>query len=206
MAPLREGSSAGSAGDPLPVIYSPAIEGFVRAYRERLTPEVVREIAALGMNFDALAPAYPLEIFERAMRRTGEILYPELALSARFRRIGYEFVGGYVQTTLGRAVLIVARAFAPERMFQRMSRIFRGGSNYLGSETTLLGPGHVELRTWMLSDFVEGWRGRPTLQLDYRLGILEGAAEMIGIRDAVVTVLEKSAEDQSVRYRIRWSP
>lgn len=195
--------------NPLPdnpaVIFGSAIEGFARTYRDRLVPSVRDEMAALGINLDDILPAYSLDVFERAMRRAGEAIYPDLPLSERWRRMGREFVEGYVQTMMGTAVMAMARVLGPRRTLERVVRTFRTGSNYLGAETTGLGPTEVEIRTWMLEPYLPQWRGKDLLHLDYRHGILEGMLARLGVREAAVTIVEKDLQTQSARYRVRWS-
>lgn len=69
----------------------------------------------------------------------------------------------------------------------------------------MLAPTDVEIRSWMLEPYLQQWKGKELLHLDYRLGILEGMMVGLGVRDATVTVVEKDLATQSARYRIRWS-
>lgn len=198
-------SSSSAAPLEVPVIFGSAIEGFYRTYRERLTPSVKAEIAALGIDFDHILPAYDLEVFERAFRRAGERIYPSLPEQERWRRLGREFVDGYVQTPLGKAVMVMSKLLGPRRTLERIARTFRTGSNYVATETTIISDTELELKTWMTQPYLEAWRGRATLHLDYRLGILEAVMAMFVTRESSVKVLEKNLLEQSARYRIRWT-
>lgn len=188
----------------VPLVFDTAIEGFVRAYRSRLTPELKAEMTSLGIDPDQLAHAYHLEVFERVFKRVGEVLYPELDDTERWRRIGRQFVQGYVETSIGRTLLMFAKALGPRITLEKMARAFRTGSNHVAAEARRLGPAELELHTWMVQPFVESWRGRSTLHLVYRQGILEGTLVALGVSDGTVELVEKDLWNQSARYRIRW--
>lgn len=186
------------------VIFSQAIEGFARTYDAQLTPKLRNEMKELGIDLDRLLPAYPLDVFERVMRHTGAAIYPEMEEAERWRRMGREFIEGWVQTTVGKALQVMARLIGPHRFFARIARTFRAGSNYLDAEATKLGPTEIDLRVWMLQPYLAEWSGKPLLHLDYRLGLLEGAMAGFEVKEFSVTMIEKDFVTQSGRYRIRW--
>ena len=197
---------ANDATGDIAVIFSPVIEGLMRTYGNRITPELKAQMAQRGVNLDRLLPAYPLGTFEDAFRHAGESLYPDLDHVERWRRRGREFVEGFTHTAIGGALTAMGRLIGPRRTLERAVRTFRNGSNYLGGETKVVSPTEVEVRTWMVEPYIDRWRGIPTLQLDYRVGILEGMMNALQVKNPRVTLEEKSFDTQSARYRVRWDP
>lgn len=104
------------------VVFSTAIEGFMKSVGNRLTPELRKELAELGVNVDVPQVAYPLEIWERALRRASEALFPAEADADRWRLMGRAFMHGYVETLVGRASFAMARLLGPRRTLERMAR------------------------------------------------------------------------------------
>ncbi len=187
-----------------PVVFSTAIEGFVKSVGERITPQMKGELAALGIDLDSPQVAYPLATWEDGLRRVSAALFPEEEEAMRWRLMGRTFMHGYVQTLIGRAALTMGRVLGPRRTLERMARNFRTAANYIECEAKVIGPQEVELFTYMRAPYVESWRGRSSITLDYRHGVLEGTLEVLGAKNPRVEIIERDLEAQSARYRARW--
>ncbi|MBX7116382.1 MAG: DUF2378 family protein [Myxococcaceae bacterium] len=185
------------------VVFGSAVEGFVKSLRSPLAPHVLQEFARLGIDLEQPAPAYALENWETAMRFTANDLYGSLPDDERYRQLGRDFIKGYIQTAFGKAALAFTRIIGPRRTLQRMSNNFRSAANYIGCEASDLRERHVELRTWMLPQFLPYWRNRPTFFVHYRHGVLEEMMAQQSV-EARVETLSYQPEDQTARYSVTW--
>ncbi len=185
------------------VVFASAVEGFVKSLRGPIAPHVRQEFTRLGIDLNQPAPAYTLENWETAMRFAANDLYGELPDNDRFRQMGRDFIKGYIQTAFGKAALTFTRLIGPRRTLQRMSNNFRSAANYIGCEATDLRDRYVELRIWMLPQFLPQWRNRPTFFVHYRHGVLEEVMAQQSV-DAKVEILSYSPEDQTARYGVSW--
>ena len=65
-----------STGSGEPVVFSPAIEGAVRACGDRITPGLRAKAKALGIDLDATMVAYPVDTFLLVFLMLAEALVP----------------------------------------------------------------------------------------------------------------------------------
>lgn len=186
------------------VIFASAVEGFVKGLRAPLPKHVLDELTRLGIDLDQPAPAYTLEAWETAMRFAAAELYPAMTESERFRTLGHDFIQGYIQTAFGKAALAFIRITGPKRMLHRMSNNFRSAANYIGCEASDIADRHVELRTWMLPQYLPQWRDRPVFFVHYRHGVLEELMTLQGLDAAKVDILSYQPSDQTARYGVTW--
>jgi uncharacterized protein (TIGR02265 family) len=185
------------------VVFDTAFESWVRSYGPRVTPALREALRPLGVDLEHLSPAYPLADWDAFVRLTARTFFPDLADDAAHRRMGREFMQGYVQTGVGRAAMLMARVIGPRRMLERMGRNFRTAGNSIDAVTTVVGPNEVEVETRMLPAFLHEWAGRPSVMVHYRAGILEGSLDVIGASpEAEVRAYDVAA--QVTRYRVRW--
>ncbi len=186
------------------VIFEGALEGVLRSFGPRLTPELRAGAKALGIDFEHLLPAYPMEKWEQLVRLVAASLFPGLPEEQQWERMGFEFMEGYLQTLLGRAALAIGRVIGPRRTMERMGRNFRTAGNYLHAEAVTHGPTDVEVTTRVVEPFRSQWANRPTVMLAYRIGVLRGAMFALGVPDARVEVVSWDPVALVARYRVRW--
>jgi uncharacterized protein (TIGR02265 family) len=187
-----------------PLVFASAVEGFRSGLGDRLDPALLKELKDLGLDLRRPMPAYPLDVWEAAMRRSAAVLFQGDDEAERHRRLGKAFIDGYVNTALGAAALTIGRLIGPARMMSRMSRNFRVVTNYIGSEAVPKSERQVELRTWMMEPYLAHWVNRPTLFVDYRHGVLEAVLEAIKVKGQV-DVVERDYTRQVAAYRICWT-
>jgi uncharacterized protein (TIGR02265 family) len=185
------------------VAFSSALEGFGRAFRARIPAATLDELRGLGLDFDHLQPAYPLQTWEQTVRVVARALFPEAAPEEGWHRLGREFVPGYSETLLGRAILGMAKVVGPRRFMERIGRNLRTGGNFAVVRCRGVGANEVELDSSIDAPFLAEWAGRELVMHRYRQGIFEGALEAIGVQGAVERV-EMDRQRQAARYRVRW--
>src|SRR5512145_3020631 len=108
------------------LIFSSSFEGmFLRALRDRLTPELKAKLRDEGVDLDKkLAPGYPLDVWMRCVDHAAQALYPSLKFGDAHWKLGEDFVRGYAETTIGHAMFAVLKLLGPMRAVARLERSF----------------------------------------------------------------------------------
>lgn len=191
---------------PEPVIFTTAFEGVRKAFGHRFTPELVAEMKAVGVDFEALQAGYPFDTWFAMSRVVVKALMdPDLPVGEQYRRWGRDFMPGYVQTTVGFATLTMARLLGVRRTLHRMGRNFKTSGNYTETTVTDVEPGRVHLHTWVLPEYLPRIpKDSPPLVFDYRHGVLEGTLDLLNAPNPDITIIERDEVQFSVKYDIRW--
>jgi uncharacterized protein (TIGR02265 family) len=185
------------------VVFDGTFDGLGRAFRSRLSPTLLAELRATGLDFDRLQPAYPLEVWEKVARQVAAAIVPGGPETEAWRLLGQGFVEGYRQTLLGASVMAMAKVLGVRRFVARMGRNFRTGSNFAQMTVTLLGDTEAVIESRVDPLFLAQWTGKSLLMPHYRLGVLEGALKAYGA-DATVELVASDAVAQVATYRVRW--
>jgi uncharacterized protein (TIGR02265 family) len=185
------------------VVFDGTFDGLGRAFRSRLSPTLLAELRATGLDFDRLQPAYPLEVWEKVARQVAAAIFPGVPETEAWRLLGQGFVEGYRQTLLGASVMAMAKVLGVRRFVARMGRNFRTGSNFAQMTVTLLGDTEAVIESRVDPLFLAQWTGKSLLMPHYRLGVLEGALKAYGA-DATVELVASDAVAQVATYRVRW--
>lgn len=176
------------------VVFEQTIEGlFLRGLGRRVTPGLKAELKLAGLDLGArLLPAYPFEVWMRALEITARTLYPRLSADEAMFQVGTAFIEGYKETFLGRAVLGVVRVLGPHRAMLRATQSFRSGNNYTQTTLKVLDPRTLEL--WM--NEVGPWPS-------FTAGIVHSALAVTGVAPTVEVLTH---DGQAATYRVSWSP
>lgn len=183
-----------------PVVFGPAFEALQRSFR--LSPDVVQQLSALGVRFDALQPGYPLSTFLAALDVVANGLQVGTPVT-RYRLLGRAYVKGWVSTKIGLASVTVGRLLGPKRMMLRMQQTFRTSANYVETKATERPPRAIELLVKAGDEFVPHLPADCARLIDYRHGLLEGLVEQFGINDSV-DIVERDDARAMARYLVRW--
>jgi len=186
-----------------PVIFSTVAEGARKAFGARLTPELLAKMKAVGFDLDSQQVAYPLLPFLDAIGVLADELFPKQPRTKQLRLLGREFILGYRATTIGFAVLTMARVIGLKRTLLRMGRNLHTTANYLEVDTEDAGPSEVIVRTKVRQEF----RAIITpsylaIVNGYRVGVFEGTFQELGARGEVT--MDGPAERPEVAFRLRW--
>jgi uncharacterized protein (TIGR02265 family) len=106
-------------------------------------------------------------------------------------QIGVDFLEGYRETFLGRAVLGMIRVLGPSRTLKRATQNFRSGNNYTESRVTEVSSTCCEL--WM--NEVGPW---PT----FTAGLMHAALSNAGVEPAITV---QSFDGHAATYRCAWT-
>lgn len=174
------------------LIFSQTVEGlFLRALGSEVTPTLRATLSTLGVDLDRLLPAYPLDVWNRALRAAADALYPQLPTEEAAKQLGMRTVQGYQSTLIGQATFAFARLIGPRRTLLRAKQNWRSGNNYTEVVLTERGP------TDFLAVFNERGLSRFASQ-----GVLQAGLEFAGARELVVTI--EKLEQRSVTYAVKW--
>lgn len=187
-----------------PVLFGHTVEALHSAFGDRLNNAARQSLLQIGMDMNAPLPAYPLYVGEEAIKVMARALYPELPEKQGWERMGEEWLEGYLQTMLGKAILAMGRTIGLRRVLERMQRNFKTASNYLSAAAVVHGPTDVELRTWIEPPYLDFCSGRESVLLHYRVGILRQAVHEFRARNPDVSIEAWEPATQTARYRIRW--
>jgi uncharacterized protein (TIGR02265 family) len=188
-----------------PVVFGGAIEALQRAIKKELTPQLVAEVSALGIDLYAPAAGYALSTWESAIALIAVRLRPGLPPDEQHRQFGQIFMDGYVETLLGSATLAMARLLGAKRTMLRMGRNFRTVANYIECTTVEDGPNGVLLTTYMKPEYLPAHTPKRGIFFDYRRGILERTLALLG-HDGSVELADRDLEQQRAVFRVQWAP
>ena len=173
------------------VVFEQGVEGLVRTIGPRMTPQLKARLAGVGLKVDApLLPAYPLDTWMKCLFVAAEELWPGVPPDQALFQLGEEFIDGYRQTFLGRAMLGLIRVIGPRRTLQRATRNFRTGNNYTESKVTELGPKSLDL-----------WMNEVGPYPTFTQGIVTAAVRASGV---AVKLEIKEYDGHACTYRCSW--
>ena len=174
------------------LIFAQTIEGLLRSLGGRVTPQLTEGLRLRGLNLSAaLLPAYSLSVWVEVLSFVATQLHPGLALDEAVAAVGREFMDGYAQTLVGRAMVPMMRLIGPRRTLERVTRQFRTGNNF--SETRLNQLSPSEFTLWVNEVQLAGWY----------IGILSRGLELAGSREVKIELLSREAGAGT--FRVRWT-
>jgi uncharacterized protein (TIGR02265 family) len=188
-----------------PVEFSTVVEGARRAFARQLTPELLARLKATGMDFLSPLPAYPMDTFLQALNVLAEAVLPGQPREAQHRKLGRDFMQGYVETALGRAVLTMARVVGVRRTLLRVGRSLKTTGNYVEAAAREDGPDAMHLTISVLPEFRARITPAWAAVAWYRRGVFEGTLEQLGVQGSVEP-LDNGHGAAVVEYRISWKP
>jgi uncharacterized protein (TIGR02265 family) len=155
---------------------------FLRAFRDRMTPGLSRELLEIGLDFNALKPTYPYSYFVKSLELIAKHLFPNESLESSVPKIGERLVTSYFETLLGKPLLALLRVLRPVRGLHRMKQNFRASNNFSESQLVELSPHSFQL-----------WLNEPGLPGLSTLGVLRKGLTLAGSSQVKVTILATDA-------------
>lgn len=189
-----------------PVVFAAALDGIVRAFGARLSPELHAQSRSLGVDLLHRQVAYPVDTFLPVFLLLAETLVPgdEASRPQRLRRFGHEVTVAFAQTGIGMATITMARVVGIRRALQRAGRNIRNTGNYLDAEGLVVDTTEVHLVTRVLPAFHAFVKPAWGVTELYRVGIIEAFLEQLHARDPRVEVLRRDADGFETTYRVTW--
>jgi uncharacterized protein (TIGR02265 family) len=172
------------------IVFGSSVEGQLRALGPELSPEVKRQLIALGVNPDKLLPGYSVPVYAKLIDFVGAQRFPELEGAERDRALGREFIIGFGHTFVGKATLAMGKVLGPMRATLRLTRTMRTVNNYSVSEAIPLSSTSVQV--WC----------QPVLRPWYYVGVFEQAGKQLH-GDSYKVELQKF-EGERADFLVSW--
>ena len=166
------------------------IESLQKGFGERLTPAVLAQWKALGVDVKKLPPAIPADVMAECLRVLARELFPHLSLEEGLRQVGVSFILGWQQTLLGAAASAMLRLIGPVRSLGRLERAFRTADNYSSAVATIQGANDAVIDVADVAELPTYWRG-----------LFEAALHVMGLKGRVELALY---EPPRARYLLHW--
>ncbi|MDP3237641.1 MAG: DUF2378 family protein [Myxococcales bacterium] len=126
------------------VAFSSLMQSLEKILRPIDAPTMER-VRALGIDFDKLLPAYPVETWYAGVELAMSRFDPSLTPEQKQNHFGVRLVEVYGDTLVGKAMYAMMRIIGPERSIQRATRSFRTATNFLDTSYVVHGPRDWEL-------------------------------------------------------------
>lgn len=162
------------------VIFSHSVKAFIDQVvvrRGLLDKDLRRELTALGIDLDK-PKDIPLAPWLKALEITAARLQPGASRELALEEVGREMFRGFVNTVVGRALLLVMKLQGPRRTLHSIANSYKSADSVTKVTTREVSPTEFELT------FV-GTGGVPT----YKRGLLLEVFAQLGV-NATVTYAE----------------
>lgn len=171
------------------VAFSSLMQSLEKILRPIDAPTMER-VRALGIDFDKLLPAYPVETWYAGIELAMSRFDPSLTPEQKQNHFGVRLVEVYGDTLVGKAMYAMMRLIGPERSIQRATRSFRTATNFLDTSYVVHGP-----RDWELT--------MNEVVFPHRYpGFFEKALSVAGAKNVKVELTRLT--DTHASYRSRW--
>lgn len=183
--------AAGNSGD---IVFDNTVDGlFRRALGRTMTARCKERLKAAGLDLDAkLKPAYPRLQYYEFVNIAAEELYPRLSRDDAHYELGKQFVAGFQETLLGKAVVSLVKLLGPRKTLAKMTQNMQSSNNYMKTTLLEIDGNEYEIVLSQVS-------GAPR----YFEGVLLRAIELSGGQNAVVKPTR--GEGPGYSYRCSWT-
>jgi len=175
-------------------VFDNTVDGlFRRALGRRMTPHCRERLKAAGLDLDAkLRPAYPRLQYYRFVNIAAEELYGGMSRDEAHYELGKQFMVGFQETLLGKAVTSLVKLLGPKKTLAKMTQNMQSSNNYMKTSLKELGPGDFEITLSQVS-------GAPR----YFEGVLFLAVSLTGGANA--RVVPTRSDGPGCVYRCTWT-
>jgi uncharacterized protein (TIGR02265 family) len=176
------------------VVFRHSVEAFldhVLVKRGLMLPDLVKELAAMGID-PRRARDVTIGEFYKLVELAASRLGPGRTREANLEEVGRAMLRGYVDSLVGRGILIGARMMGPRRTLLRMAENFKTADNVTRITTAEPAPNTVDIN---LSP--DG--GVP----DYHRGLFSEVFVVLGVRQYKV---ESRPSAFGALHRMSWEP
>ena len=176
------------------VVFGSGFEAlFSKDFRNRVSPQLEKELSALGVRLDrAFNPAYPVEVWASVLSLCARHLYREDSLPEAYRKLGRSTVVGFGETFMGKALFPLQRLIGPVRALDRAARSYASTNNYTKVVLTQMGPTSFD---FYLNE-------KHTLP-EYDMGVIEEMLTHLRVPSPRVTL--KTQDADGFTMRLEWT-
>jgi uncharacterized protein (TIGR02265 family) len=174
------------------LVYDFGVESLFRGLGARLTPELKQQVRVIGIDLDKkLLPAYPKELWVRAVDAVASELSRGSTLAAARRELGHAITLGFAEGALGRLMAPGVRLMGVRRILLRIPKNLAMSNNFMRVAATETGPSalRVEMNEAVPSP-------------EFLCGVIEAMAGYSGAKSCEVRF---AAEGPLVVFTVTWS-
>jgi uncharacterized protein (TIGR02265 family) len=177
------------------LVFSPSVEALLmRGVGHRMTPGLQEQLRELGIDLGKpLLPAYPTEVWERAVEVVARALHPDLSMAEAQWKLGESTVYGFEQTVLGKAMVALSKLIGPRRALLRFPTMSKSSNNYSSMSLRELAANDFEV---VCEPFV-GWS-------EYVQGCIRAVLDVTGAKDPRVELVSHAREAERIVLRASW--
>ena len=173
------------------VTFGTAFEAlYLRAFADKVTPELKAKLKAMGLNLDKLDAAYPNSTWVNTLEVAGKTFFPSESPEIAYTKMGERLVESYFETLIGIPLLAISKLLGPHRTLGRMTKNFRTSNNYTETDLVQRGPHEYEM-----------WVNEPGDSRYITLGVMQHGLRLTGSPKTKIELL--SADDNGARFLIK---
>jgi uncharacterized protein (TIGR02265 family) len=113
---------------------------YVNALRVPAEGSFADDLRAVGIELRELRSVYATDVWRDGLDVAWRHCYPHLSRYEGWRRLGRDFINGYLQTVVGRFIASVLPLLTAERFVDRVPSFVRTGIGGSGCESVLMSP------------------------------------------------------------------
>jgi uncharacterized protein (TIGR02265 family) len=172
------------------LIFENSVAGMLRCLSKPIEPSMLIQLTSIGINPHKLKPAYTVDEYMKLMNVLGAHKYSHLQEAERDYELGRDFIKGFFDTMIGKALFSVAKVLGPLRGTRRLPRSMKSVNNYTEAGITEFSEREVEV--WIT----------PAFRPHFYVGLFEESGKlMFGPK---YQVNFKSFENEKGVFRISW--
>ena len=173
-----------------------------------MTPDLRARFEALGVHVDgSLLASYPHHQWDLAVSMAVREFYPGMSVPEGYHQLGCDFVAGFQQTLIGKAVAQVARLIGVERTMLQMPQTQRLGNNYIDATAERVSPGHIRIRFELEPELAAQVHPPPDRGAEeFPRGVYLEVLRVLGARNPSVVASVRNFDKLAVDFDVRWTP
>jgi uncharacterized protein (TIGR02265 family) len=188
---------------PEALVTDQTIDNLLRPYRNRLLPNVVRRLSALGVDANGkLLPTFLRPVQDETIRVLAEEYYPGQPMDVSTRQVGADSIRVVEESLMGRTLMRMLRLLPHQAALKRLPTLMRIGNNFLDVKVTDLGGKRYTLDLNEAGAWPQYWIGLMSTANTVLLGFSRATVELDsydGHRAVITCDLEPNAAPLSPR-------
>lgn len=175
------------------LVYDFGVESLFKGLGDRLTPSLKEKVRVVGIDLNKkLLPAYPKDLWTRAVDVVAKELSAGGDLAAARRQLGHDISSGFAESTLGKMMAPGVRLMGVRRVLMRLPKQLTMSNNFLKVAVVEV-PGADKVRV-MVNECVPS--------PEFLCGIMEAIAAYAGAKTCSVTF---APEGPMTEFTITWT-
>jgi uncharacterized protein (TIGR02265 family) len=174
------------------LVYDFSVDSLFKGLGARLTPSLKEKVRAAGIDLDKkLLPAYPKDVWIRAVDVVARELSVNGDAASSSRRLGHDITNGFAESLLGKTMAPGVRLMGVRRVMLRLPKMLTMSNNFL-KVAVVESPGN-SVRV-IVNEAVPS--------AEFLCGIIDAIATYAGAKECSVTF---AAEGPMTEFVVKWT-